>query len=150
MHLDTTMTVLVQFIQCLISVILKHEYPDIVNWYDELSQNFPEIVKFVPSIGKSVEGRDMPAVHITASSTNVLKIYFHACSAKSMQVSLAVFIQSCFLGWTVYLYRPSSHYIYLFHAGEWISGTTCNYIANFLAENYGKNEEVAPNFSSLM
>ena len=39
---------------------------------------------------------------------------------------------------------------YLFHAGEWISGATCNYIANFLAENYDKNEEVTPTFSSLM
>ena len=65
-------------------------------------------------------------------------------SAKSMQVShLAVFIDSCSC---VGLF---SHYIYLFHAGEWISGATCNYIANFLAENYGKNEEVTSNFSSL-
>ena len=39
---------------------------------------------------------------------------------------------------------------YLFHAGEWISGATCNYIANFLVENYGNNEEVTPNLSSLM
>ena len=31
---------------------------------------------------------------------------------------------------------------YLFYAGEWISGATCNYIANYLAENYDKNEEV--------
>ena len=47
-----------------------------MNWYEELSKKFPEIVKFVPSIGKSVEGRDMPAVHITASSADALKIYF--------------------------------------------------------------------------
>ena len=39
---------------------------------------------------------------------------------------------------------------YLFRAGEWISGATCNYIANFLVENYGNNEEVTSNFSSLM
>ena len=39
---------------------------------------------------------------------------------------------------------------YLFYAGEWISGATCNYIANFLTENYDNNEEVTPTFSSLM
>ena len=36
---------------------------------------------------------------------------------------------------------------YLFHAGEQISGATCNYIANFLTENYNKNEDVTPTFS---
>lgn len=36
---------------------------------------------------------------------------------------------------------------YLFHAGEWISGATCN---NFLTENYDNNEEVTSTFSSLM
>ena len=62
-----------------------------------------------------------------------------------MQVShLAVFIASCSC------VGLSSYYTYLFNAGEWISGATCNYIANFLVENYDKNEEVAPNFSSLM
>ena len=39
---------------------------------------------------------------------------------------------------------------YLFYAGDWISGATCNYIANFLTENYDNNEEVTPTFSSLM
>jgi len=54
-----------------------HEYEEIVNWYSELSMDNPDIVKFVPSIGKSVEGRDMPAVHITAStSSDTMKIYF--------------------------------------------------------------------------
>jgi len=56
---------------------LQHEYPDIVNWYRDLSEDFPDIVTFVPSIGKSVEGRDMPAVHITAgTSADTMKIYF--------------------------------------------------------------------------
>ena len=39
---------------------------------------------------------------------------------------------------------------YLFHVGEWISGATYNYIANFLAENYDNNEEVTPTFCSLL
>ena len=64
--------------KCSISTFfLQHEYEDIVNWYSELSMNNPDLVKFVPSIGKSVDGRDMPAVHITAStSADTMKIYF--------------------------------------------------------------------------
>ena len=31
---------------------------------------------------------------------------------------------------------------YYIHAGEWISGATCMYIASYLADNYGKNEQV--------
>ena len=123
-------------------LLLKHEYPDIVNWYEELSQNFPEIIKFVPSIGKSVEGRDMPAVHITASTADALKIYFQ-CQIHASKSPCCVHMESCFC-------RDRLATMYLFHAGEWISGATCNYIANFLAENYDKNEEVTPNFSSLM
>ena len=97
-YLDTSMTILVQFNQCLISLFfLKHEYPDIVNWYEELSQNFSEIVKFVPSIGKSVEGRDMPAVHITASSADALKIYFQ-CQIHASKSPLFIVL---FLCWTV-------------------------------------------------
>ena len=80
-------------------LILKHEYPDIVNWYEELSTKFPEIVKFVPSIGKSVEGRDMPAVHITASSADALKIYFQ-CQIHASKSPCCVY-RVLFLCWTV-------------------------------------------------
>ena len=39
--------------------------------------NNTDLVKFVPSIGKSLEGRDMPAIHITATDggEHVNKIY---------------------------------------------------------------------------
>ena len=47
-------------------------------WYEEMSGAFPQLTKFVPSIGKSLEGRDMPALHITATGggEEVNKIYF--------------------------------------------------------------------------
>ena len=54
-----------------------HEYADIVDWYTSLAQNYSKVVTFVSTIGKSVEGRDMPAVHITAATAaNTPKIYF--------------------------------------------------------------------------
>lgn len=56
---------------------MQHEYADIVDWYASLAQNYSNVVAFVSSIGKSVEGRDMPAVHITAATAaNTPKIYF--------------------------------------------------------------------------
>ena len=54
---------------------IQHRYDDIVEWYKGLEQK-SDIVKFIPSIGKSVEGRDQPAVHITAVTDAAKKIYF--------------------------------------------------------------------------
>ena len=99
-----------------------------MNWYEKLSKEFPEIVEFVPSIGKSVEGRD------TASSTDALKIYFQ-CQIHASKSPCC--LQS-------YLCVGLSSYCACVSAGEWISGATCNYIASFLTENYDKNEEVTP------
>lgn len=56
--------------------LVQHRYADIVNWYENLASNNPTIVKYVASIGKSVESRDQPAVHITGASGSVNKIYF--------------------------------------------------------------------------
>ena len=55
----------------------QHEYDDIIKWYEELANRYTDIVTYYPSIGKSYEGRDMPAVHITGSTApNIFKIYF--------------------------------------------------------------------------
>ena len=54
----------------------QHRYGDIVMWYQDLEGKFPLLVKFVESIGKSIEGRDQPAVHITAAANPTKKIYF--------------------------------------------------------------------------
>jgi murein tripeptide amidase MpaA len=55
---------------------VQHRYADIVKWYEDLANNNPNIVKYVESIGKSVEGRDQPAVHIAGENPNGNKIYF--------------------------------------------------------------------------
>ncbi len=58
----------------------QHRYDEIVDWYKNKLGNDVEknVVKFVSSIGKSVEGRDQPAVHITAAENpeNKMQIYF--------------------------------------------------------------------------
>jgi len=62
----------------------QHEYDDIIKWYEELTSQYSEIATYYPTIGKSYEGRDMPAVHITANtSPDVLKIYFQCQSHAS-------------------------------------------------------------------
>ena len=75
----------------------------------------------------------MPAVHITASSADALKIYFQ-CQIHASKSPCCVWILLFALGCLATAL--------LFNAGEWISGATCNYIASFLTENYDKNEEV--------
>ncbi len=46
-----------------------------MEWYEELSKKYPGLTKYVESIGESVEGRKIPAFHITASS-NPKKVLF--------------------------------------------------------------------------
>mmetsp|Transcript_21794 Transcript_21794/g.56809 ORF Transcript_21794/g.56809 Transcript_21794/m.56809 type:complete len:444 (-) Transcript_21794:155-1486(-) len=54
-----------------------HRYDEIKEWYTTIADEFPLITKLVPSIGKSGEGRDMPAFHITGTSAiTKKKIYF--------------------------------------------------------------------------
>ena len=44
----------------------------------KLSEDYPDLVTYSPSIGQSLEGRDQPAVHITATKggSMVNKIFF--------------------------------------------------------------------------
>ena len=54
----------------------QHDYDAIINWYKHEAESNPGIMKYIPSIGKSHEGRDMPAVLLTASKDpNRMKIY---------------------------------------------------------------------------
>ena len=55
---------------------LQHRYDEIVKWYKDLADNNQNIVKFVASIGESLEKRAQPAIHITAAENPGKKIYF--------------------------------------------------------------------------
>ena len=52
---------------------------DIVNWYNQLANDYGDIAWFVDSIGKSVQGRDMPALHITNAATSSPKTIYFQC-----------------------------------------------------------------------
>ena len=77
---------------------MQHRYADIVNWYEELASNNPTIVKYVASIGKSVEGRDQPAVHIAAAGGNGNKIYFQCQIHASKTQYITYCLYFCFSG----------------------------------------------------
>ena len=55
----------------------QHDYEATKSWYRNLARDHRDLVRYNASIGKSVEGRDMPAVHITAKhNSGRKKIYF--------------------------------------------------------------------------
>eukprot|EP00835_Amoeboradix_gromovi_P005729 NODE_572_length_6559_cov_0.536842.p4 type:complete len:262 gc:universal NODE_572_length_6559_cov_0.536842:373-1158(+) len=51
-------------------------YSEIKEWYFKLSQTYPDLVEFVPSIGKSNEGRDLFAIHLTAPTQESKKQFY--------------------------------------------------------------------------
>lgn len=66
-----------------------------MEWYADLAANNADVIKFVPSIGKSVEGRDQPAVHITDGWQEKDKVYFqcqiHASKTKSQSPAVSIY-----------------------------------------------------------
>ncbi len=54
----------------------QHPYAEIVKWWKKLSEDNPDEVTFIESIGQSHEGRDMPAVVVTSSKDKPNAVYF--------------------------------------------------------------------------
>jgi len=52
-----------------------HNLSDIYAYYESLAKSYPSIATYIPSIGKSIESRDIPAFTI-GKSTATKKIYF--------------------------------------------------------------------------
>eukprot|EP00002_Diphylleia_rotans_P010890 TRINITY_DN2154_c0_g1_i1.p1 TRINITY_DN2154_c0_g1~~TRINITY_DN2154_c0_g1_i1.p1 ORF type:complete len:339 (-),score=64.31 TRINITY_DN2154_c0_g1_i1:200-1216(-) len=53
-----------------------HRYDAIVQYYRDLATTYRNIVTFIPSIGKSFEGRDIAAVRIKGRASGAKKIYW--------------------------------------------------------------------------
>ena len=53
-----------------------------------MATQYSELVKYVPTIGQSYEGRDMPAIHITANTApETFKIYFQ-CQSHASELNI--------------------------------------------------------------
>ena len=66
-------------------IIVQHRYDDIAAWYQRLARDYSGLVKYVESIGTSVEGRNIPAVHIY-KDVSAVPNYTVFSNARSMQV----------------------------------------------------------------
>jgi len=93
-----------------------HRFDDIVKRMQQVAKGHPTLAKFVPSIGKSREGRDIPVVHITgepkaslAGSKGKPQIWFNGGQ----------------------------------HAREWIAPATVHYIYERLLADYKKKKPLA-------
>jgi len=53
-----------------------HNYADIVTYLQNLTSTYSKYATYVPTIGKSIEGRDIPAVYINVGNTAKKKILF--------------------------------------------------------------------------
>ena len=60
-------------------LLLQHPYDDIVAWYQTLGKNYSGLVKYVESIGMSVEGRNIPAIHITNILADPINTVYFQC-----------------------------------------------------------------------
>lgn len=97
----------------------------------------------------------MPAIHITAN-TNKKRLYFqcqiHASVSSSthavthlLYVSRTSYTVNCLCILINFQWQSEANVAcktLCIFTGEWIAGATCMYIANYLAQNYGKNQQV--------
>jgi len=87
-----------------------HTYDEIHKWYRDLNSEHPSLTKYVNSIGKTYEGRDIMAFHVTAPKKD------------DNNKKRKIWIQ-CQL-----------------HAREWVSAPTCMYIVHSLVTLFKKDQ----------
>eukprot|EP01121_Diplochlamys_sp_Union-15-3_P020011 TRINITY_DN7676_c0_g2_i1.p1 TRINITY_DN7676_c0_g2~~TRINITY_DN7676_c0_g2_i1.p1 ORF type:complete len:407 (+),score=71.87 TRINITY_DN7676_c0_g2_i1:54-1274(+) len=90
-----------------------HNYTDIVEYLETLNKNFPSLTKYVASIGKSINGLDIPALHIGINM-----------DLKTRQSKPVIFISG------------------MQHAREWISPAVVTYIITELLVQYNTNPKI--------
>ncbi len=57
-----------------------------MNWYKGLADEFPKLVTFNPSIGKTQEGRDMPSVNFTGTEGAGKKKFYIQCQIHASEL----------------------------------------------------------------
>lgn len=82
------------------SIDMQHQYEEIVEWYRNLTSDYSKISRFVENIGTSFEGRNIPAVHFTASKSPDFTVYFQCQIHASMNLFLThtnkMYVWCCF------------------------------------------------------
>ncbi|KAG0380440.1 hypothetical protein BGX24_008226 [Mortierella sp. AD032] len=90
-----------------------HPHDEIKNFYLQIADDYPDLVTYIPSIGKTVEGRDIFAIKLTAKEDDG--------SLKE---------------------KPQIWWQGLQHAREWAGGSTVQFLTHHLTSNYGKNDNI--------
>ncbi|KAF9186394.1 hypothetical protein BGZ51_002037 [Haplosporangium sp. Z 767] len=90
-----------------------HRHEEIKEFFLQLTDDYPDLITFIPSIGQTIEGRDIFAIKMTAKEKDG--------SVKE---------------------KPQIWWQGLQHAREWAGGSTVQYLTHHLASNYGKNTNI--------
>ncbi|KAF9917744.1 hypothetical protein BX616_000052 [Lobosporangium transversale] len=90
-----------------------HEHTEIKDFYLQLADDYPELISFIPSIGKTVEGKDIFAIKLTA---------------KEKDGSIRE--------------KPQIWWQGLQHAREWAGGSTVQYLTYHFSSKYGKDKNI--------
>jgi murein tripeptide amidase MpaA len=95
-----------------------HPFEEIYGWYKRLAAENTELVRFVDGIGQTIEKRPIFALHIGKGGSG------GEDPSDGPRRPNKIWLQC------------------LIHAREWISGSTCQYIANELVTSYATDPEV--------
>lgn len=89
MNIDLLGLDICYLVSCICILHPQHTYAEIIAWWDKLATDNADLVVYHESIGKSKEGRDQPAIHITSNEDpNVKTIYFQCQIHASMFVMI--------------------------------------------------------------
>jgi len=116
-----------------------HTYEELRDWYAEQASLHPDFVGYLPSVGKSVEERDIFGIRLTSPrGSNKPRIFFQG----QMFASLDTDARRAVWQYSRRLPSASAPCGGCSHAREWISGSTVNYVVYRLLEDYGRDSNV--------
>ena len=109
---------IVHVLQTVVHFIFQHNLSAIYQWHRLLASNYPMRVHLVDSIGKTQQGKDIMAVHISDWTTAAgdkpkAKVYLQCLLHASKNSTMC----------------SNVSYLFLCCVGEWITGPVCMYTA---------------------
>lgn len=101
-----------------------HPFEEIYAWYKKLAAENTDLVRFVDGIGHTIEKRPIFAVHIGKGGSSAKRTDSGSDPSDGVEKPNKIWLQC------------------LIHAREWISGSTCQYIASELVTSYSTDAEI--------